>query len=81
MASPPVWFIRSIHTAALPMPTPGGSIDELRPFLNVTDNDDFVLAVGFLLGLFLPTGPYSAVAYRGAARLGQDQPRCAACEV
>jgi hypothetical protein len=41
----------------LPEPEQGGDISELRQFLNVSD-EDFVLQVGFLLGVLRPRGPY-----------------------
>ena len=46
----------------LPQPEPGGSIEMLRPFLNVRKTDDrdprFVLAVAWLLAALHPRGPY-----------------------
>ena len=43
----------------LPMSERGGDINELRPFLNLATNDDFVLVVAFLVGALLPSGPYA----------------------
>jgi hypothetical protein len=42
----------------LPLPATGASINELRKFLNVKTNEDFVLAVSFQLAALRPTGPY-----------------------
>jgi hypothetical protein len=53
---------------ALPEPQRGGSIDELRPFVNVrTDDDgrDFALAVGWLVASLRPKGPYPLLAVQG----------------
>lgn len=48
-------------------PVAGGSIDELRDYLNVTGQDDpsFVLAVGWLLGALHPGGPYPILVLSG----------------
>lgn len=54
----PVWFIRSRGMLPLPSPEAGGSIDELRPFLNVRDDADFVLLVSWLLAALCPWGPF-----------------------
>jgi hypothetical protein len=43
VTDPPVRFLRPRGTLALPLPVRGGSLDELRPFLNVATPDDFVL--------------------------------------
>ena len=43
---------------ALPEPKPGGSLDLLWDFLNVTDEGDFRLAVAWLLAALRPAGPY-----------------------
>jgi hypothetical protein len=50
----------------LPFPARGGSIDELAPFLNLTDHNDFVLVVAWLLGALRPDGPYPILAISGA---------------
>jgi hypothetical protein len=54
----PVMFRRPSGAAALPVPVDGGSISELRTFLNLEDDDQWVLAVAWLLGALRPTGPY-----------------------
>src|SRR5262249_23091465 len=46
---PPVKFRRTKNTAALPYPMPGGKIDDLRPFVNIASEDDWVLLVAWLL--------------------------------
>ena len=54
----------------LPIPVKGGSIQELRPFYNVRD-EDFVLLVGWQLGALRPTGPYALLIVTGAAGGGK----------
>jgi hypothetical protein len=60
----PIRFRRTAGMLPLPQPEPGGSIEELRPFLNVAAKSDgqddprFVLAVAWLLAALRPRGPY-----------------------
>ena len=56
-ANPPVKFRRAPGAEPLPRPQRGGSINELKKFLNVSP-EDFKLVVGFLLGALMPKGPY-----------------------
>lgn len=55
--SPPVHFRRTSGMRPLPFPERGASIDALRPFLNINEND-FVLVTAFLLAALQPYGPY-----------------------
>ncbi len=61
---PPVRFRRSASSLPLPVPTVGGSIEDLRPLLNVSD-DDFDLAVAWVLAGLRPTGPYPVLILAG----------------
>lgn len=54
----PVRFVRRGGMRAMPRPQPGGSIDELRPFLNVRSERDFQLFVGAVLAAMNPQGPF-----------------------
>ena len=54
----PIPFRRTAGMLPLPIPEPGGSIDDLRPFLNVQTEHDFVLAVSWMLAALLDRGPY-----------------------
>ena len=54
----PVKFRRPGGMKALPTPVPGGSINELRPFVNVASDEDFMLLVAFILVALRPVGPY-----------------------
>jgi len=68
---PPVHFRRSASQFALPEPMRGGSIDELRPFVNVADDAGFRILVGYLLAAYRPVGPYPVLVIRaeqGAAK-------------
>ena len=61
---PSVRFIRSRTALALPTPERGGGIDELRQFLNLGD-EDFTLAVAWLLAAFRDKGPYPVLVLTG----------------
>lgn len=52
----PLWFLRS-SMKALPMPQGGGSINDLRKFVNASD-EDFILIVGWLLASLAPEVKY-----------------------
>jgi hypothetical protein len=65
VSAPPVRFRRTAGMAALPLPERGGSIQALRPFLNIRGNNDFVLVIAFLLAALLPLGPYPIGAFIG----------------
>jgi hypothetical protein len=62
---PPVRFIRYRGMQPLPAPERGGSIEELRPFVNATDDDDFTLMVAWLVGALRPSGPYAVLGLNG----------------
>jgi hypothetical protein len=62
---PPVRFLRSGGMKALPIPAPGGTIDLLRPFLNVRSDTDFILTVSWLLAALRGRGPYPVMVLSG----------------
>jgi hypothetical protein len=63
---PPVRFRRAAGMLPLPEPVHGGKIEELRPFLNIGDNNnDFVLTVSFVLAALRERGPYPALSLIG----------------
>jgi hypothetical protein len=64
LARSPVPFKRPKGVRPLPEPVRGGSINELRPFLNV-DDDDFVLIVAFMLGCLRGRKPYPILVING----------------
>ena len=62
----PATFLRSPTAAPLPVPERGGSIDELRPFLQTGDDESlFRLIVGWIIAALRPSGPYPVLAIRG----------------
>ena len=61
----PIMFFRVPGTLALPLPMPGGKIDDLRRFLNFADDDQWKLAVSWLVAALRPTGPYVVLILQG----------------
>jgi putative DNA primase/helicase len=68
--NPRVAFVRSGPMLPLPEPKEGGSIEPLRGVLNV-QHGDFVLAVGWLLEVLNPIGPYALVNVCGPSEVGK----------
>lgn len=62
--SPPVRFRRPRGMSPLPTPTSGGSLTELRSFVNVQD-EDWPLLIAWLLMAFSPRGPYPILGLSG----------------
>lgn len=61
----PVRFRRPHGMLSLPTPMPGGEVVELRHFLNVESDDDFLLLVSWVLGALHPRGPYPVLILHG----------------
>jgi len=61
----PIVFRRAAGMQPLPEPARGGSITELRGFLNVGNDSDFVLAVSFILSALRDRGPYPVLCLTG----------------
>ena len=65
VSNPPVRFQRARGMLALAAPEPGGSIDELRGFLNVPGETEWVLVVSWLVGALRPERPYPVLVLQG----------------
>jgi len=61
----PVRFVRRDNAAPLPRPAAGGSVEDLKPLLNVRAEEDFRLLVGWLVGTLSPEGPYPVLVLQG----------------
>ncbi len=61
----PVRFIRRRGMRGLPAPKPGGSLEELRRFVNLDAESDWHLLLGFVVGLASPSGPYPILELSG----------------
>jgi hypothetical protein len=62
---PPVRFRRAAGMRPIPIPQTAGSIADLRRFVNVTAEPDFVLVVAWLLAALRDRGPYPVLALVG----------------
>jgi hypothetical protein len=62
LGCPPVRFRRAPGMLPLPVPERGGSIETLQPFLNLSNQNDFVLVVAWLLAALRSSGPYPLLA-------------------
>jgi Bifunctional DNA primase/polymerase, N-terminal/Primase C terminal 1 (PriCT-1) len=68
VTDPPVRFRRPKGLLPLPVPVRGGTVDQLRPFVNVRDDDQdnqWRLFIGCLIAAFRPIGPYPILALNG----------------
>jgi hypothetical protein len=65
VTDPPVRFVRTAATQALPNPVRGASIDALREFVNIGDEGNWRLLVGFILSSYSPDGPYPLLCLYG----------------
>jgi hypothetical protein len=62
---PPVRFHRKAGLLPLPLPQRDGSLKQLASLLNLSSQNDFVLAVSWLLGALRSSGPYPLLAISG----------------
>jgi hypothetical protein len=65
VADSPTRFRRPDGVLRLPDPVRGGSIQELRPFLNVADDAQWRLAVSWLVAAIRGAGPYPVLDIQG----------------
>jgi len=62
--SAPVRFVRPYGLLPLPMPVVGGTLSDLKKFVNVED-DDLPLLLAFIVSCFHPSGPYALLSIMG----------------
>jgi hypothetical protein len=60
-----VSFRRPEGLLPLPVPAKGGKLSELKQFVNISDNDDWLLLQAWLLGSYHPEGPYPVLGLSG----------------
>jgi hypothetical protein len=65
VSRPPVRFWRPAGMLALPTPVRGGSLAELRPFVNVRSQELFLLVLSWLIATFRGRGPYPVLVIEG----------------
>ena len=61
----PVQFRRARGMAALPLPTRGGDVEQLREFVNVANNSDWILLESWLIAALRGRGPYPILVLHG----------------
>jgi putative DNA primase/helicase len=69
---PPIKFLRSASTRALPRPEAGGMIEELRQFVPVKSDDDFMLVVAWIIAAMRHRGPFPILVVNGEAGAGKS---------
>ena len=81
IAEPPVRFRRTAGMLSLPAPVAGGTIDALKPFLNVATDDEFVLVVSVLLDMLRDRGPHPSRTFPESRERQRQRPArsCARC--
>jgi len=65
LVDPPIHFRRTRGMQPLPRPVLGGSITQLRKFLNVGDDHNWILCVSWLMAACRARGPYPILILRG----------------
>ncbi|MCP4251651.1 MAG: ATP-binding protein [bacterium] len=65
VGNPTVKFLRPQGQLALPRPVGGGSVDDLRPFVNIGRDEDWALLLTWLVAALHPTGPYPVLVLNG----------------
>lgn len=61
----PISFRRPKSLLALPSPLLGGDIDGLKDFINVRNQNEWILIVSWIIGAFSPVGPYPLLLLHG----------------
>jgi putative DNA primase/helicase len=70
-AAPPIKFLRSSSSRQLPEPEAGGLIEELRCFVNLSD-DDFMLSMAWVVAAMRERGPYPILVVNGQQGAGKS---------
>jgi hypothetical protein len=63
--APPVKFRRARGMLPLPVPTRGGTLSDLTPFVNLGSEADRILVQAWLLATLRPAGPYPILVVHG----------------
>jgi hypothetical protein len=65
ISDPPIRFLRKLGMQEIPAPIPGGKPDELRPLLNIPNDETWHLVVAWLVGAMNFKGPYPILVVNG----------------
>jgi hypothetical protein len=69
---PLIKLVRSMAMRPLPEPEAGGTIEELRQFLNVRDEGSFMLVIAWLVASLRERGPYPVLVLNGEQGSGKS---------
>jgi hypothetical protein len=69
---PPVRFLRTSGMRSMPAPAPGGTIDDLRRWINVKSEAHFRLTLAWVLNCFRDRGPFPILNVRGEQGSGKS---------
>jgi hypothetical protein len=69
---PSLKFLRSPSTRPLPAPEFGSLIEQLRQFINIKTDTDFMLVVAWLVGALRHRGPFPILVVNGEAGAGKS---------
>ena len=72
ITDPPINFIRKKTTLPLPVPVPGGNINEFRSLINCQDDNTWKMIVGWLICALKPQGPYPVLIIHGEQRAAKS---------
>lgn len=61
----PLKFVRAPGMLPLPLPEHAGKLEDLRSILNLHEEDDWKLAVGWLIAALRPKGPFPLLVVQG----------------
>jgi putative DNA primase/helicase len=70
--NPPLKLLRSASMRPLPAPEPGSLIEELRRFVNVKTDTDFMLVIAWLVAALRHCGPFTILGVNGEAGSGKS---------
>jgi Bifunctional DNA primase/polymerase, N-terminal/Primase C terminal 2 (PriCT-2) len=70
--TPPVRFTRANGMLPLPIPVKGGTVHDLRKFINIRNDGDFILVASYIVAALRDRGPYPILALRGEEGTGKS---------
>jgi putative DNA primase/helicase len=71
-ASPPIKFLRTPAMRSLPEPEEGSLVEDLRQFINVHSDRDFMMVTAWLVAALRDAGPYPIMVVNGEQGSGKS---------
>ena len=69
---PPVRLLRTSGMRSMPAPAPGGTIDDLRQWMNVKSEADLRLTIAWVLNCYRDRGPFPVLGIQGGQGSGKS---------